>query len=237
MESIAENSYYDDMTYDSNMLQAGANESDQGSEELEEGEWVPDEPLRIVDGSLLDGADQALEERRDDNYNESRSWEGVDPDDREYFGDVEDDGLEDGEIEQDNEVGTNDSTGESAMEAEEGYSTEDGQKKEEEQWQAQFGQVVKEKATQHSIPGSIDLWDWAIVEMEPHHKTGKISKKLVGRIASSVTKLVSASSGLIRTSVIRAAEIGFVKVSSGSYYSLLSDFGSLLKVFFCGSGC
>ncbi|KAL2613262.1 hypothetical protein R1flu_024954 [Riccia fluitans] len=202
-------------------LQSNDSDNDDGSEELEEGEWVPDEPLRIVDGEegevcsfygLENKAEE--EEQQEDRSSElhviSYEYYGNSEDFNDFSQengdaaeliDSDDLGMEDGEI-----------------------NTEDEQKKEEEQWQAQYGQVVREKTPKYVVPGAVDLWDWGILDKESKApKLGKLKKQLVGRIVSSVTRLhpsLSGSSGLIRTSAIIAAELDFVKVSSGKVYRL-----------------
>ncbi|CAM6105758.1 unnamed protein product [Calypogeia fissa] len=218
---VTDKSSYGNLSHDGSVLQASVEESDEGSEELEEGEWVPDEPLQIVDGNLFIEGDRTVEERMDKDTAATRYLAEPYVDNGDYYGDLEDGELEDGEIEDDEVDETSNATGEQGTEGQEDNHADSGQNIEEEQWQAQFGQVVREKAKEYHIPGVIDLWDWMIVEMEPNSlKLGKVLKKLVGRITSSVTKLVSASGGLIRTSAIRAAELDFVKVSSGKIYKL-----------------
>ncbi|KAL3679781.1 hypothetical protein R1sor_022737 [Riccia sorocarpa] len=201
-------------------LQVQSNDSDNdGSEELEEGEWVPDEPLRIVDGeegevcSFYTSNEVAEEETHgselhvtdDGYYRYSEEFNDFSQENGEATGypsadDPNDLGMEEGEINMEDE------------------------QKEEEQWQAQYGQVVREKTREYVIPGAVDLWDWAILDKEPKTpRQGKLKKQLVGRIVSSVSKLhpsLSGSSGLIRTSAIIAAELDFVKVSSGKIYRL-----------------
>ncbi|KAG6547129.1 hypothetical protein Mapa_011381 [Marchantia paleacea] len=223
---------YDDQIWSSNYnydmqgSQGHLNDSDNdGSEELEEGEWVPDEPLRIVDGeegevrklhtenmdkevshSRFSSQTHVYNDEYHNNYEESHGFHHENGETGQY-NEVDDLDLEEGEISLVDEI-----------------SSVDEQKKEEEQWHAQYGQVVREKSRDYMIPGAVDLWDWIILDKESKaSKQGKSKKQLVGRIVSSVTRLhpsLSGTSGLIRTSAIKAAELDFVKVSSGKIYRL-----------------
>ncbi|BBN17909.1 hypothetical protein MPTK1_7g17940 [Marchantia polymorpha subsp. ruderalis] len=212
--------------YDMQGSQAHFNDSDNdGSEELEEGEWVPDEPLRIVDGEegeartlhtdtmdnevshgRFPSQTQASSDECDNQYEQSH---GSNHENGEtgHYDEADDLDMEEGEISLADEI-----------------SSLDEQKKEEEKWHAQYGQVVREKSRDYMIPGAVDLWDWIILDKESKaSKQGKSKKQLVGRIVSSVTRLhpsLSGSSGLIRTSAIKAAELDYVKVSSGKIYRL-----------------
>jgi len=89
----------------------------------------------------------------------------------------------------------------------------------EEQWQAQYLQTATLKA--RSYIGSMDLWDWSIIEQEKKLGKKKVKKifRLIGRLAPNATQVhpsLRGSGGLIRTTPIREADHEFVKVSSGS---------------------
>lgn len=91
----------------------------------------------------------------------------------------------------------------------------------EEQWQAQYLQTVTLKA--RSYVGSMDLWDWSIVEEEKKLGKKKVKKtfRLIGRLAPNATQVhpsLLGSGGLIRTTPIQEADHEFVKVSSGSIF-------------------
>lgn len=90
---------------------------------------------------------------------------------------------------------------------------------EEEVWQAQYLQTTTSKA--RSYRGSMDLWDWSIIEQEKKLGKKKVKKifRLMGRLAPNATQVhpsLRGSGGLIRTTPIREADHEFVKVSSGS---------------------
>lgn len=107
----------------------------------------------------------------------------------------------------------------------------------EEQWQAQYLQPAKPKS--RSYTGSMDLWDWSIIEQEK--KIGKKVKKifrLIGRLAPNATQVhpsLRGSGGLIRTTPIREADHDFVKVSSGSIKNFVPCFIIHLSLFFMSS--
>lgn len=72
-----------------------------------------------------------------------------------------------------------------------------------------------------SYRGSMDLWDWSIIEQEKKLGKKKVKKifRLMGRLAPNATQVhpsLRGSGGLIRTTPIREADHEFVKVSSGS---------------------
>lgn len=94
---------------------------------------------------------------------------------------------------------------------------------EEEEWQAQYLQTTTSKA--RSYRGSMDLWDWSIIEQEKKLGKKKVKKifRLIGRLAPNATQVhpsLRGSGGLIRTTPIREADHEFVKVSSGRIYKL-----------------
>lgn len=93
----------------------------------------------------------------------------------------------------------------------------------EEQWQAHYLQTATLKARSHI--GSMDLWDWSIIEQEKKLGKKKVKKtfRLIGRLAPNATQVhpsLRGSGGLIRTTPIREADHEFVKVSSGRVYKL-----------------
>ena len=88
----------------------------------------------------------------------------------------------------------------------------------EERWQAQYLQTAKPKT--RSYIGSMDLWDWSVIEQEKKTGKKKVKKvfRLIGRLAPNATQVhpsLRGSGGLIRTTPIREADHDFVKVSSG----------------------
>jgi hypothetical protein len=187
-------------------------QSDDESEELEEGEWRP-------------------EEEEKENY---------------VFADIDE--VEEGEIredpahegssptnEEDYQHGAGEVVGTSYLHPTEGSVDMAGNGTDlsvsdmaaEEQWQAQYLQTAKPRV--RSYVGSMDLWDWSIIEQEKKVGKKKVKKlfRLIGRLAPNATQVhpsLRGSGGLIRTTPICEADHEFVKVSSGSFKSLVPCF-------------
>ncbi|CAH9090244.1 unnamed protein product [Cuscuta europaea] len=94
---------------------------------------------------------------------------------------------------------------------------------EEENWQAQYGQVTR--ADEDSLLSDIqviDLWDWSLVKRRRKEKKHKVAV-LVGRLAKRSTKLhpsMPSSGGLLRTAPICEVQLDLVRVKSGNIYRL-----------------
>ncbi|XP_074567215.1 uncharacterized protein LOC141823910 [Curcuma longa] len=93
---------------------------------------------------------------------------------------------------------------------------------EEENWQAQYGQVVRSgDEHQPSFP-VIDLWDWEIIK-EPAKKNNLVYK-LIGRTVRCSNSLHPSvpAGGVLKTTPIREVHLDLVRVTSGKVYRLRS---------------
>ncbi|XP_025014222.1 uncharacterized protein LOC8278316 isoform X2 [Ricinus communis] len=93
--------------------------------------------------------------------------------------------------------------------------------KDEENWQAQYGQVVYSGEQPLEDFHAVDLWDWAMVTGS--RKDGKDhTTRLVGRLVKRSAKLHPSmpSSGLFRTAPICEAHLDLVRVRTGLVYKL-----------------
>ncbi|XP_008784985.2 uncharacterized protein LOC103703783 isoform X2 [Phoenix dactylifera] len=91
----------------------------------------------------------------------------------------------------------------------------------EENWKAQYGQVLT--LEDEGIPSfpTVDLWDWEIVK--DHTKKGHQIAKLIGRLVRRSSKLhpsVPAGGGVLKTAAIHAVHLDLVGVASGKVYRL-----------------
>ncbi|GAB4845709.1 hypothetical protein Ancab_039112 [Ancistrocladus abbreviatus] len=104
------------------------------------------------------------------------------------------------------------------------HEREEAASLDEENWQAQYGQVIRED--EGSIPDLpvVDLWDWAIITENKGDGTSQVAK-LVGRLVQPSTKLHPSmpSSGIrLRTAPICEVLLDLVRVRSGQVYKLRS---------------
>jgi len=224
-------------------------ESDDGSEELEEGEWRPEEGER--DKYIFDDSDEEEEAEEGeicDSEEPSSQWDQQ----QGSFLSREDDGTQEqsGGLSISNqeyreyEYGNNNRTvsGNGQVHSYAADLTEapseaatDGQRESalevgisvEEQWHAHYSRVPRPGVRVRLYPGSIELWDWTTVEQEQKtakkKKARKLSVRLVGRLAPNSNNLhpsLGGSGGFIRTSPISEVDHEFVKVSSGRIYKL-----------------
>ncbi|CDP16957.1 unnamed protein product [Coffea canephora] len=102
--------------------------------------------------------------------------------------------------------------------------TDEGASWEEDNWQAQYGQVTEPYEELALDIQMVDLWDWKMIRETRTSKGGKHSiAKLVGRLVKSSSKLhPSVPSGGIRlkTAPIREAHRDLIRVTSGQIYRL-----------------
>ncbi|KAL6973183.1 hypothetical protein U1Q18_027363 [Sarracenia purpurea var. burkii] len=121
--------------------------------------------------------------------------------------------LEDGEWIPDEDHGVNDSSG---------SVSDEGTSWNEENWCAQYGQVIR--SGEESLPDfqAVDLWDWAMV-----HETRKDGKnqvvRLVGRLVRQSARLhpsMPLGGGLLKTAPICEVHLDLVRVTSGQVYKL-----------------
>ncbi|RVW52971.1 hypothetical protein CK203_072699 [Vitis vinifera] len=95
----------------------------------------------------------------------------------------------------------------------------EGDSWDEENWRAQYGQVIK---SEDSIPNFpvVDLWDWAMVSGVKKDGKGQVAR-LVGRLVRQSTKLhpsMPSGGGLMKTAPICEVHLDLVRVTSGSIH-------------------
>lgn len=93
---------------------------------------------------------------------------------------------------------------------------------EEENWRAQYGQVIQ--SSEEPIPEvpTVDLWDWSMVQGSRKDGKGETAK-LVGRLMRKSAKLhpsMPSGGGLLRTAPICEVHHNLVRVKSGQIYRL-----------------
>ncbi|CAH9127879.1 unnamed protein product [Cuscuta epithymum] len=100
---------------------------------------------------------------------------------------------------------------------------DEGTSLEEENWQAQYGQVTRpDEDSLLSDIHVINLWDWSLVKRRRKEKKHKVAV-LVGRLAKRSIKLhpsMPSSGGLLRTAPICEVHLDLVRVKSGNIYRL-----------------
>lgn len=92
----------------------------------------------------------------------------------------------------------------------------------EENWRAQYGQVVKSEDEYLPAFSALDLWDWTMVTETMGKKKHQVAR-LIGRLARRSAKLhpsVPAGGGLLKTAAICDAHLDLVRVTSGQIYKL-----------------
>ncbi|KAL3824874.1 hypothetical protein ACJIZ3_020903 [Penstemon smallii] len=103
------------------------------------------------------------------------------------------------------------------------HSFDEGISQEEENWQAQYGQVSQlDEGNWMSDLKVVDLWDWALVRGTK--KDGKTEvAKLVGRLRKLSTKIhpaVPSGGGKLKTAPVCEVHLDMVRVTSGRIYRL-----------------
>ncbi|KAL5979477.1 hypothetical protein ACLOJK_019381 [Asimina triloba] len=94
----------------------------------------------------------------------------------------------------------------------------------EENWRAQYGQVVQTEEEDFPSFPIIDLWDWSMVSRTVGKKKRKVVR-LIGRLVKRSAKLhpsMPAGGGLLRTAAICDVHLDLVRVVSGQVYKLRS---------------
>ncbi|KAJ4960352.1 hypothetical protein NE237_020262 [Protea cynaroides] len=93
----------------------------------------------------------------------------------------------------------------------------------EENWRAQYGQVVKSSEEDVLPFRAVDLWDWAMVKETVRKKKHQVAR-LVGSLVRPSMKLHPSlpSSGILKTSAICEVHFDLVRVASGEIYRLRS---------------
>ncbi|XP_059657928.1 uncharacterized protein LOC132304329 [Cornus florida] len=94
----------------------------------------------------------------------------------------------------------------------------------EENWRAQYGQVIQ--SGEESVPdlSAVDLWDWTIIAGTRKDGKGQVAR-LVGRLVKPSTKLhpsMPSRGGVLKTAPIREVRLDLVRVTSGQIYKLRS---------------
>lgn len=87
----------------------------------------------------------------------------------------------------------------------------------EENWRAQYGQVIP--SSEEPIPEvpAMDLWDWSMVKVSKKDRKGEISR-LVGRLMKRSAKLhpsMPSGGGLLKTAPICEVHLDLVRVTTG----------------------
>lgn len=92
----------------------------------------------------------------------------------------------------------------------------------EENWRAQYGQVIQSGNEDLPALSAVDLWDWVVVTETVGRKKRQVSR-LVGRPVRRSAKLhpsMPVGGGLLKTAAICAAHLDLVRVASGQIYKL-----------------
>lgn len=92
----------------------------------------------------------------------------------------------------------------------------------EENWRAQYGQVINSSEEPTPEVPCTDLWDWTMVTKSRKDGKGMIAK-LVGRLVKRSAKLhpsMPSGGGLLRTAPICEVHLDLVRVTTGLYYPL-----------------
>lgn len=93
---------------------------------------------------------------------------------------------------------------------------------EEENWRAQYGQVVQSSEEPLLEVPAVDLWDWSMVKVSRKDGKGE-TVKLVGRLMRKSAKLhpsMPSGGGLLRTAPICEVRHNLVRVKSGLHFLL-----------------
>lgn len=97
----------------------------------------------------------------------------------------------------------------------------EGTSQDEENWRAQYGQVIESDEQVMAFP-VVDLWDWKVVRGTKRNGKGEIAR-LVGRLVRRSKKLhpsMPSGSGLLKTAPICEVRLDLVRVTSGEVYKL-----------------
>ncbi|EYU22163.1 hypothetical protein MIMGU_mgv1a011752mg [Erythranthe guttata] len=98
-----------------------------------------------------------------------------------------------------------------------------GVTEEEENWRAQYGQVIQlDKESISTDLQTVDLWDWGLVKGTKKDGQSEIAR-LVGKLRKPSTKLhpsVSSGGGIFKTAPICEVHLDMVRVKSGRIYRL-----------------
>ncbi|GLJ20483.1 hypothetical protein SUGI_0372720 [Cryptomeria japonica] len=101
-------------------------------------------------------------------------------------------------------------------------SDEEGNLRDEENWRAQYGQVVRSREQDNISLSALDLWEWSLILECMKGKKGE-SARLIGRIAPRNKILhpsIQGGGSLLKTAAICEVHLDLVRVSSGQIYRL-----------------
>lgn len=93
---------------------------------------------------------------------------------------------------------------------------------EEENWRAQYGQVVQDAELPIPESSLISLWDWEMVTKPRNDGKGEVPR-LVGRLAKQSAKLhpsLPSGGGLLKTAPICEVHLDLVRVTTGLHFPL-----------------
>lgn len=103
-------------------------------------------------------------------------------------------------------------------------SVDEGASWDEENWRAQYGQVIQEEAELSSWIPAVELWDWSLVK-ETQKELNYEVVRLVGRLVRPSHKLhpsVPPGGSRLRTAPVCRVHLDLVQVRSGQVYKLRS---------------
>lgn len=104
-----------------------------------------------------------------------------------------------------------------------GSVLDEGASRDEENWRAQYGQVIKSEGEMVLDIPVVDLWDWAMVTEDKKGGNTQVAR-LAGRLVRRSAKLhpFMSSGGLLKTAPICEVNLDLVRVTSGQVYRLRS---------------
>lgn len=109
-------------------------------------------------------------------------------------------------------------------------SHDEGYSWEEENWRAQYGQVIQHE--EELVPDFpvVDLWDWELTKLTKKKENTQIAR-LIGRLMRRTTKLhpsMPTGGSLFKTAPICEVHLDLVRVTTGQIYKLRSPSGRYL---------
>ncbi|KAG2678807.1 hypothetical protein I3760_11G021400 [Carya illinoinensis] len=103
-----------------------------------------------------------------------------------------------------------------------GNVLDEGASCDEENWRAQYGQVIQSEQTPMPEFPVVDLWDWAMATGSRKNGKGEVVR-LVGRLVRRSVKRhpsMASGGGLLKTAPICEVHLDLVRVTSGQIYKL-----------------
>ncbi|XP_017253802.1 uncharacterized protein LOC108223863 isoform X2 [Daucus carota subsp. sativus] len=108
---------------------------------------------------------------------------------------------------------------------------DEGAFQDEENWRAQYGQVIESYEQVTTAFPVVDLWDWKMVRGTKRNGNGEVAR-LIGRLVRRSIKLhpsMASGSGLLKTAPICEAHLDLVRVTSGQVYKLRTPSAAYLS--------